>query len=364
VCGDGIVQAGEQCDDGDTVNGNGCTNACTLPVCGDGIVQAGEQCDDGNQSQNDACRNSCVFNVCRDGFHNPGSEQCDDGNSIDDDGCTNACTLPACGDGIVQAGEQCDDGNGVDTDGCTTACRLPACGDGFTQAGEQCDDGNAVDTDACTNACALPRCGDGVLQAGEACDDGNGIAGDGCTVDCRLGEICTDPPDNDGNGLVNCSDPECSCVNIEGICHHACPSKVIRRPALLDILSVRAGVLPTQSFDPTTVSFGVTLSNANGIIYSATLQPGDLHPNGRTWQFLDGTVFDGGGGIRNGLRFVRMSDRADGLWRFSIRAFTNLDAATEAEMTLQVIIGNEAFQKTGTWRQRGDDWLVDFKKLP
>jgi len=36
------------------------------------------------------------------------AEACDDGNQIDDDGCTNACTLPACGDGIVQAGEACD----------------------------------------------------------------------------------------------------------------------------------------------------------------------------------------------------------------------------------------------------------------
>ena len=37
VCGDGIVQAGEQCDIGP--NGNGaCTDMCTLNVCGDGYV--------------------------------------------------------------------------------------------------------------------------------------------------------------------------------------------------------------------------------------------------------------------------------------------------------------------------------------
>jgi len=51
-CGDGILVAGEQCDNGEAENTgghNGCNPDCTLaPFCGDGIVQedAGEQCDD------------------------------------------------------------------------------------------------------------------------------------------------------------------------------------------------------------------------------------------------------------------------------------------------------------------------------
>src|SRR5690606_18726890 len=36
-------------------------------------------------------------------------EECDDGNDVDNDECTNACVRPRCGDGIVQAGEVCDD---------------------------------------------------------------------------------------------------------------------------------------------------------------------------------------------------------------------------------------------------------------
>jgi len=59
VCGNGIVEPGEQCDDGNTVNNDGCTNACTLPRCGDGIVQAGEQCDDGNTNSGDGCSATC-----------------------------------------------------------------------------------------------------------------------------------------------------------------------------------------------------------------------------------------------------------------------------------------------------------------
>jgi cysteine-rich repeat protein len=38
---------------------------------------------------------------------------------------------------------------------------------------------------ACRTNCTVPRCGDGILDGGEVCDDGNVIGGDGCSVDCR-----------------------------------------------------------------------------------------------------------------------------------------------------------------------------------
>ena len=53
--------------------------------CGDGVVQAGEQCDDGNTNNTDACKNDCTFNVCGDGFVYTGVEQCDDGNTTGGD---------------------------------------------------------------------------------------------------------------------------------------------------------------------------------------------------------------------------------------------------------------------------------------
>ncbi|RMG96077.1 MAG: DUF4215 domain-containing protein [Deltaproteobacteria bacterium] len=126
TCGDGILHQGEACDDGNDVDDDGCTNACTLPACGDGIVQAaeGEQCDDGNTDAGDGCSETCQHESCGDGIVQP-MEACDDGNDVDDDGCTNACTLPACGDGIVQAarGEECDNGKPVDDATCTAECK-------------------------------------------------------------------------------------------------------------------------------------------------------------------------------------------------------------------------------------------------
>jgi fibro-slime domain-containing protein len=63
-CGDSVLDAsfGEQCDDG--VNDNsygGCADTCKLgPRCGDGSVNGGgEECDDGNRVNGDGCDLSC-----------------------------------------------------------------------------------------------------------------------------------------------------------------------------------------------------------------------------------------------------------------------------------------------------------------
>lgn len=56
VCGNGVQQDGEQCDDGNTDDGDGCAADCTLELsCGNGDDDEGEQCDDGNQALCDGC---------------------------------------------------------------------------------------------------------------------------------------------------------------------------------------------------------------------------------------------------------------------------------------------------------------------
>ena len=60
VCGDGVVQAPELCDDGNLVDGDGCDSNCTPTGCGNGVVTAGEQCDDGNLVSGDCCSATCV----------------------------------------------------------------------------------------------------------------------------------------------------------------------------------------------------------------------------------------------------------------------------------------------------------------
>lgn len=95
-----------------------------LVGCGDGEVNCGEACDDGNESNNDSCTNSCVANVCGDGFLHEGVEQCDDGNKVDNDFCGIDCQLPVCGNGEVEGDEGCDDGelNGTEKSECGSDC--------------------------------------------------------------------------------------------------------------------------------------------------------------------------------------------------------------------------------------------------
>ena len=122
-CGDGILDPGEECDDGDREPGDGCRADCTIESCGDGIEDPGEECDDGNPFPGDGCRADCTEEACGDGIEDPG-EDCDDGNTDPGDGCSAGCTVEECGNGILDPGEECDDGNDRPFDGCAADCTL------------------------------------------------------------------------------------------------------------------------------------------------------------------------------------------------------------------------------------------------
>jgi cysteine-rich repeat protein len=184
------MQAGEACDDGNSIEQDFCLSSCELASCGDGIVQyvLGEGCDDENLTNGDGCSDACVPESCGDGVEQP-NEECDDGNANNADGCTSFCTLPQCGDGYVQPGEDCDDANSIAQDFCTNSCTTPDCGDGAVHVflGEACDDGNQSNDDACLASCEPASCGDGFINAGaETCDASDGIDNDGCDADCVL----------------------------------------------------------------------------------------------------------------------------------------------------------------------------------
>ena len=139
ICDDFNVCTTDVCDEeGDTCSNNvdegaacgtsGTCDAgglCVEPelFCGDGIVNGSEECDDGNQVDTDVCTNACENPVCGDTITSP-PEQCDDGANNGTPGFCNATcdgTEPAvCGDGIVTPPETCDNEN----IGCVS-CQLP-----------------------------------------------------------------------------------------------------------------------------------------------------------------------------------------------------------------------------------------------
>jgi cysteine-rich repeat protein len=160
VCGNGLLEGTEECDDGNTDDADGCTTDCKLVRCGDGVVQGAEQCDDGNLDDTDACVTGCVNATCGDGLVEKGVEECDDGNQADGDGCSKDCKAESsgCGNGKVDEGEECDDGNASNADECLNTCKEARCGDGYAELGvEECDDGNQNNDDFCTNDCKITQ---------------------------------------------------------------------------------------------------------------------------------------------------------------------------------------------------------------
>jgi cysteine-rich repeat protein len=107
VCGNGTVEAveaGEQCDDGNTADGDGCSASCTIETapsreCGNGIIEPGEQCDDGNTTNGDGCSSKCKPEIlpldCYDRIVD--EETCDDGDPVSGGACA-ICRL----DGAVK----------------------------------------------------------------------------------------------------------------------------------------------------------------------------------------------------------------------------------------------------------------------
>lgn len=61
-------------------------------LCGNNVKDVGEFCDDGNQLDGDGCTKDCRLERCGDGaINNAGKEECDDGNTNNDDGCSQSC---------------------------------------------------------------------------------------------------------------------------------------------------------------------------------------------------------------------------------------------------------------------------------
>ena len=132
---DGIV-------DGTEVSGgtdpNDASDPPSGPRCGNGVVETGEQCDDGNTSNNDGCLATCQTAECI-----PGQGGCADGN---------ACTTDSCEEGRCVSTNNtasCDDGLA-----CTTN---DVCASGVCAGADTCGDGKRcnAETGQCKNVSAL-----------------------------------------------------------------------------------------------------------------------------------------------------------------------------------------------------------------
>lgn len=261
VCGDRVLDqeadgSGEECDDGNTTDHDGCSatclnegsNQCSFTCSSTGAAcSVGSDCVEVCNKSTSLCsvsggacasNSDCPYATATCGTTGTGccgnanidtsgnvSEDCDDGNLINGDGCSSTCLAEGsasvgatCGNNDVAfnvatlAGEECDDGNNSSGDGCSRQClregsqSLAAlggalCGDGeITTPYETCEDGNVADGDGCSSICVREGlvactvtgqtncCGNGVAEvsaatgAGEDCD-----GGEGCESSCTFG---------------------------------------------------------------------------------------------------------------------------------------------------------------------------------
>ena len=155
--------------------------------CGDGVIEAPEQCDAGpDNGGGGECRPDCLLNTCGDGYLGP-REQCDGTPE-----CAADCTFAAvCGDGRVEFIEECDDAVAV-----ATSCAAL----GWVSGSLECV-GCVLDTSECVG-CGPDGC------SNEPCND---------TSECPAAELCAvfAPP---GVCTAVCNvDQDCgvgvSCVN-------------------------------------------------------------------------------------------------------------------------------------------------------
>ncbi len=121
MCGDGIVEGAEVCDDGADNGMYGfCNDGCSASGerCGDAVVNGPEVCDDG--------ANNGMYGFCDDGCSAPGER---------------------CGDAVVNGPEVCDDGNTIDGDGCSSLCEAEEADAGVPDAGLMESDAGVVNSD-------------------------------------------------------------------------------------------------------------------------------------------------------------------------------------------------------------------------
>ncbi|MDO8623444.1 MAG: DUF4215 domain-containing protein [archaeon] len=253
ICGNKKVEVGEECDDGNLVNKDGCSSQCKLEscleqsgyICGEGKICPGTILKTNNLTQtccNAVCsapsKQNCsecglicakedCYSILEECYFEGGwSNTCTSCSSITCDkyktasdcnsdpclkGCawsltTNKCEIKQnCGNDNVETGEQCD--NGVENTNtvcvpsysgscsyCNTTCSLKtlagaSCGDGIKQEVEQCDNGTLNTNTACS-----PACGTTCYYCDTSCLT-KSVVGSSCTKangqTCTLGTECT-----------------------------------------------------------------------------------------------------------------------------------------------------------------------------
>ncbi|HEY2775737.1 MAG TPA: hypothetical protein VGK20_16975 [Candidatus Binatia bacterium] len=396
------------CDDGLFCNGRevcdpttGCVPG-TPPDCDDGVACTTDSCSESlkqcvHQGDNTRCDDgvACTVDTCSASgcSHRPDNSLCDDGKFCDGAetcsptaGCrsgtppncadTIACTIDTCSEANKRCEHTPNDSLCMDTDICTDDHCDPAHGCVHTDNSAPCDDHNVCTAnDHCADDECVPGgtvCGDGIVetQCGEICDPGKG-------------EICDNGIDDDGDGLIDCADPDCTNPTSPPCDENCQPippcSPILSDPSILypsidgsgealaadgsggGYFQFHGRFVPAAGIDPMADGFVLTLVNANGEIWRGQVLPGDLRSDpGRNRFWLNSTVASSSassGGIA-ALHIRKRQDQGVTDYGIRARAYGDFSRATLAQMTTQVYVGSNVGYVTAMWTRHSDRWTL------
>src|SRR5438876_2084675 len=264
-----------------------------------------------------------------------------------------AATVSAC-----TTAADCDDGNACTTDSCDAgACAYATIADCVpcTTAAD-CDDRNPCTTDGCTGGvcghtdvpgCGPEQCGDGIDNDGDGLVD---CADPDCAnaPECRPHEMCGNCIDDDGDGLVDYEDADC--------CSQA-GALVIERmtlePAGLKLrgnrlaMKARYATSVPPLFDPVAQDTTLQMSDAHGPLFCQTIARAHWkHPHRRRYRFEDRRGRFAGGPEKGRFKVKRNGSR---LFRGHGKHVT-LRATDGADILVTVRVGDRCTRATMSLR--------------
>ena len=257
---------------------------------------------------------------------------------------------------------ECDDGNPCTGDLCDPqgVCQhevQPLCVPCAVDA--DCEDQDPCTTDSCDRGvCAHASIADCPAPP-EACAGGIDEDGDGlvdchdpdCATapECQPREICDNCVDDDGDGLVDSDDPDCCDARRPlAVSHMSLSPSAPTHGDRLDLQARFASSAPPL-FDPTAQDTSLQISDPRGEVFCATVPAAHwVRPRRGLYRFADeaGTF---AGGLETGKFAVRRD--GDVVFRTHGRRI-DLGATTGATLRITVRVGDQCAQDTMTLRTK------------